>query len=75
MSSRYVRDQGWARKSGISFFCPLCPKLGVNLLSGRRMCEKGLIGSFDQHGLKMHDKQGKEIMEARQRGGVYIVEK
>ena len=51
------------------------PKLGVNLLSGRRMCEKGLIGSFDQHGLKMHDKQGKEIMEARQRGGVYIVEK
>ena len=51
------------------------PKLGVNLLSGRRMCEKGLIGSFNQHGLKMHDKQGKEIMESRQREGVHIVEK
>ena len=51
------------------------PKLGVNLLSGRRMCEKGLIGSFNQHGLRMHDKQGKEILEARQRGGVYIVER
>ena len=51
------------------------PKLGVNLLSGKRMCEKGLVGSFNQHGLRMHDKQGKEILEARQRGGVYIVER
>jgi len=51
------------------------PNLGVNLLSGRRMCEKGLQGSFDQQSLYMHDKFGKEMLKAHERGGVYIVEK
>ncbi len=51
------------------------PKLGVNLLSGRRMCEKGLQGSFDNNGLYMHDKHGKQMIEAREHEGVYIVER
>ena len=51
------------------------PKLGVNLLSGRRMCEKGLQGSFDDKGLYMHDKRGKQMIEALECGGVYIVER
>ena len=50
-------------------------KLGVNLLSGKRMCEKGLRGSFDQNGLYMHDQFGKLVVKATERGGVYVVEK
>ncbi len=49
-------------------------KLGVNLLSERRMCEKGLQGSFDDKGLYMHDKRGKQMIEALECEGVYIVE-
>ncbi len=51
------------------------PKLGVNLLSRRRMCEKGLQGSFDDKGLYMHDKRGKQIIKALECEGVYIVER
>jgi len=51
------------------------PKLGVNLLSGRRMCEKGLQGSFDDKGLYMHDKREKQMIEALECEGVYIVER
>jgi hypothetical protein len=51
------------------------PKLGVNLSSGRRMCQKGLRGSFDEKGLYMHNRHGKQIIEAPEHGGVYIVER
>ena len=51
------------------------PNLGVNLLSGRRMCEKGLRGSFNEHSLLMHDSKGKLLLEAGESGGVYIVKK
>jgi len=51
------------------------PKLGVNLLSRRRMCKKGLQGSFDDKGLYMHDKRGKQIIKALEYEGVYIVER
>jgi hypothetical protein len=51
------------------------PKLGVNLFSGRRMCQKGLRGSFDEKGLYMHNRHGKQMIEAPEHGGVYIVER
>lgn len=49
------------------------PKLGVNLLSGKRMCEKGLQGSFDHQGLYMRNRLGKLMLEAPEQGGVYVV--
>ena len=49
------------------------PQLGVNLLSGKRMCGKGLRGSFDEKALYMHDRHGNLAIEAREHGGVYIV--
>ncbi len=49
------------------------PKLGVNLLSGKKMCEKGLLGYFDHKGLYMRNKSGKLMLEASEEGGVYIV--
>lgn len=51
------------------------PELGVNLLSGKRLCEKGLRGSFDTEGLYIHNEQGKQMLRAQDRGGVYIVDK
>jgi len=50
------------------------PHLGVNLLAGRRMCGKGLSGGFDKHSLWMHDKSGRQVLKARQQGGVYVVD-
>ncbi len=50
-------------------------KLDVNLLSGRRMCEKGLQGSFDKNGLYMHDKHGKQMIETKEHEGIYIVKR
>lgn len=35
------------------------PDLGCNLLSGRKMCQRGLHGSFDDSNLTMHDSNGK----------------
>ncbi len=51
------------------------PKLGVILFSGRRMCQKGLRGSFDEKGLYMHNRHGKQIIEAPEHGEFYIVER
>ena len=51
------------------------PNLGVNLLSVRRLCEHGLQGSFDKKGLYLHDYQGRRVLKAPVRQGVYIVEK
>ncbi len=50
-------------------------KLKVNLLSERRMCKKGLQESFDDKGLYMHDKRGKQMIEALECGGVYIIKR
>ena len=51
------------------------PQLGVNLLSGKKICEKGLEGGFNRTKLYMRDKTGKRIITATQIGGVYIVTK
>ena len=48
-------------------------KLGVNLLSEKQMCKKGLQGSFDCHELYMHDKDDKLVIETPEKGGVYVV--
>ncbi len=50
-------------------------KLEVNLLSERRMCEKGLQESFDDKGLYMHDKRGKQMIKALKCEGVYIIKR
>ena len=66
-----MQDQ--AGNSILLYYILYVPKLGVNLLSGKRMCKKGLQGSFDRHGLYMHDKDGKLVIEAPGKGGVYVV--
>ena len=54
--------------------CLYVPGLGVNLLSGRRLCSTGLRGSFDSKGLYLHDKHGKEMLRALTKNGIYIVD-
>ena len=49
------------------------PKLEVNLLSEKKMCEKGLLEYFDHKGLYMQNKSRKLMLEASEEGGVYIV--
>ena len=49
------------------------PLLGVNLLSGRKLCQKGLIGHFNKHYLWLDDKQGNRVIQAKEYRGVYIV--
>ncbi len=50
-------------------------KLEINLLSERRMCEKGLQESFDNKGLYMHDKRGKQMIKALKCEDVYIIKR
>jgi hypothetical protein len=48
------------------------PKLGANLLSARRLCEAGLVGSFNSG--KMYFKlNGKTIIKATMENGLYIL--
>ena len=47
--------------------------LGVNLLSGRKLCQRGLIGHFNEHYLWLDDKQGNRVIQAKEYRGVYIV--
>jgi hypothetical protein len=50
----------------------LVPNLGVNLLSGRRICAAGLKGRFNSHALCF--KLGKKIIiEATMDDGLYVV--
>jgi hypothetical protein len=49
------------------------PDLGVNLLSGNALCEKGLHNSFNKLALYMHDKKGRLILKTIKQGGIYIV--
>lgn len=48
------------------------PKLGVNLLSGRKICASGLKGHFDSNKMKFKDGE-KTIITAQVSGGVYVV--
>ena len=66
-----MQDQ--AGNSILLYYILYVPKLGVNLLSGKQMCEKGLQGSFDCHELYMHDKDGKLVIETPGKGSVYVV--
>ena len=49
------------------------PGLGVNLLSGKKLCESGLEGQFNAKVLRMRSKSGKTMVKATQAGGIYIV--
>ncbi len=50
-------------------------KLEINLLSERRMCKKDLQESFDDKGLYMHDKRGKQMIKTLKCEGVYIIKR
>ena len=49
------------------------PLLRVNLLSERKLCQRGLIGHFNEHYLWLDDKQGNRVIQAKEHRGVYIV--
>jgi hypothetical protein len=52
----------------------LVPRLGVNLLSTRKICRHGLTGTFDDK--KMYfNLRNKTIMEAKQCDGLYVISK
>ena len=52
----------------------LVPELGVNLLSGRKLCKAGLKGSFDSQNMYYLDKDGNTVLHAKERGGIYILD-
>ena len=52
------------------FYIPL---LGVNLLSGRKLCQRGLIGHFNEYYLWLDDKQSNRVIQAKEYRGIYIV--
>ena len=65
-----AKDGNTATLSSVLFV----PNLGVNLLSVRRLCEHGLVGGFSQKKLWLNNVNGKQALNAKARGGVYIVE-
>jgi hypothetical protein len=74
----YAREKGTAVlmcKDGSSMLLAdtlFVPNLGVNLLSGRRMCQAGLKGSIRED--KLYFKLGKKrIVHATMQQGLYIV--
>ena len=50
------------------------PYLSVNLLSGRKLCDAGLLGAFNRTTLRMVTKTGKTMLKATEAGGVYVVD-
>jgi len=66
----YAKDGNKARLAEALYV----PGLGVNLLSGRRMCQKGFHGGFNKNKMWMQNKEGKRVLIAKQQGGVYIVD-
>jgi hypothetical protein len=53
----------------------LVPRLGVNLLSGRKMCMSGLKGTWDRKAVYLHDANQQEVLRAKRSGGVYVVDR
>jgi len=51
------------------------PELGANLLSGRKLCKEGLTGRFNDKKMYYLDKLGNTIIEATEKGGVYVLDK
>jgi hypothetical protein len=52
----------------------LVPKLGVNLLSGRKLCSAGLRGSFNAQSMWYSDEDGNLVLLAKEKGGIYILD-
>ena len=47
------------------------PQLGVNLLSGKRVCENGLRGNFDNNAM-YYTRDNKTIIKASIKNGLYV---
>ena len=47
-------------------------KLGINLLSAKRLCEKGLKGSFNANSIKLK-RDSKTIVKAKITNRLYVV--
>jgi hypothetical protein len=48
------------------------PRLGINLISARKLCQEGLKGSFDKN--HMYFKQGtKKVVTATMTNGLYVI--
>ena len=50
------------------------PKLGVNLISAKKLCKGGLTGTFDDENIWI-TRGNKEVLEAKQSKGLYVVNK
>jgi hypothetical protein len=61
-------DGSWCEMKGTLFV----PELGVNLISAKRLCKKGLKGSFDKHSMYV-SKDDQVAILAKQKDGLYIV--
>lgn len=49
------------------------PGLGVNLLSGRKLCRNGIEGRFNDKKMYYVNPEGHTILEAKEQGGVYVL--
>jgi hypothetical protein len=61
-------DGSWCEMEDVLFV----PNLGVNLISAKRLCKKGLEGSFDKTHMYV-SKGGNIAVLAEQKDGLYIV--
>ena len=61
-------DGSWCEMEDTLFV----PGLGVNLISAKRLCKKGLQGSFDKDSMYV-SKEGKPVVMAKQKEGLYVV--
>ena len=52
----------------------LVPGLGVNLLSGKRLTESGLEGRFDSYSMHIVSHEGKVMLKAPTKHGIYVVD-
>ncbi|KAI0998336.1 hypothetical protein K3495_g9858 [Podosphaera aphanis] len=75
----YAREAGTAvvNLGGVKFFAKdtlFVPKLGANLLSGKKICEQmNLRGAFDAEKMYFH-KNNKSLISASWKNGVYIID-
>jgi len=51
------------------------PKLGVNLLSGRKLCKSGLRGRFNDKAMHYVSNDGLVVLEAPEESGVYVLKR
>jgi hypothetical protein len=67
-----ARGPGWGGIINRVSMSMYIPKLGANLLSGRHLCEAGLVGSFNS-GTMYFKLNRKTIIKAKMENSLYIV--